>query len=266
MIKRHLAVLGVLMRNNFTGQALFRVNFFTAIGVDVIWMGIEFALFAIIYSHVATLGPSGQAWSREQAFFFLGLFFTVDAIYTALFQRAFWRFSHLVNKGELDTLLLRPVGTVFLALTRAINPTDILNAGLGAAIMAHYAGPSGFEGGLAWIKVVAWILVGLLTMVLTRFFFSVFVFWTDRNWMLNTLYYHFFQLGQRPDLLFPKALRILLMTLIPVAFVASVPARELFGSIGPLEWGCLAGSVIFLWSVDVMLWKMGLRRYQSASS
>ena len=265
-MRRHLAVLARLIRNNFTGQALFRANFFTSVGVDIIWMGIEFALFAIIYSHVPTLGGAGLHWTQNQVFFFLGLFFTVDSLYTALFQRAFWRFSDLVQKGDLDTLLLRPVNTVFLALTRAISPSDSLNALLGLSIMAHYSTSAGFAGGILWLKVLAWVLVGLLTMVLTRFLFSVFVFWTERNWMLQTIYYHFFQLGQRPDTLFPKALRYFLMTVIPVAFVASVPSRELFGQIGSLEWLCLAGSITGLWILDFFLWRAGLRRYQSASS
>ena len=45
----------------------------------------------------------------------------------------FWLFSDLVNKGELDILLTKPIHPLFLALSRWMNITNIFNLGLGLA-------------------------------------------------------------------------------------------------------------------------------------
>ena len=41
------------------------------------------------------------------------IFFSSDALFTIFFMRNFWMFSDLVNKGELDILLTKPVHPLF---------------------------------------------------------------------------------------------------------------------------------------------------------
>src|SRR5205085_1514764 len=81
-----------------------------------------FALFTVIYANTTSLA----GWTKEQVFFFLGIFFASDAINATFFQRNFWQFSDLVNKGELDILLTKPVSPAFLALTRWMSLTSIM--------------------------------------------------------------------------------------------------------------------------------------------
>src|SRR6185369_1519108 len=102
-------------------EAVYRTNFITSVMVDIIWIGVEVSLFNVIYANVPTLA----GWTKPQVYFFLGVFFSSDALFTMLFQRNFWNFSDLVNKGELDILLTKPVSPVFLALSRWISLTAL---------------------------------------------------------------------------------------------------------------------------------------------
>src|SRR6476620_12637197 len=120
---RYLEAYRVQLKNNFVREAVYRTNFLTAVTVDIVWMGIEICLFTVLYANVSTLA----GWTKEQVYFFLGIFFSSDALFTIFFQRNFWNFSDLVNKGELDILLTKPVHPLFLALTRWINLTAIFN-------------------------------------------------------------------------------------------------------------------------------------------
>src|SRR4029078_9457014 len=97
---------------------------------DVIWIGVELLLFTVIYSNVPTLA----GWTKPQVYFFLGIFFASDALFSTFFMRNFLMFSDLVNKGELHILLTKPVHPLFLALTRWISLTAIFNVALGLAI------------------------------------------------------------------------------------------------------------------------------------
>jgi ABC-2 type transport system permease protein len=259
---RYFKIYLIQLKNNFVREAVYRTNFLTAVTVDSIWIAIEFCLFSVIYANVTTLG----GWTREQVYFFLGIFFTSDALFTIFFQRNFWNFSDLVNRGELDILLTKPVAPLFLALSRSINLTAVFNIILGLAITAKYAGPAGFAGGYHWFLVGLWLLVGLVVALQVRFAFSVWIFWTDRSWALSRLYYQFFQFATKPDTIYPKAIRYLIFTALPFAFIGSVPTRALLYGLNITEYVLLAAVIVIFTIANTILWNMGLRRYQSASS
>lgn len=255
-------IFRVQFKNNWVREAVYRTNFLTALATDIIWIVIEFSLFGVIYANVSTL----PGWTRDQVYFFLGVFFASDALFTTFFQRNFWNFSDLVNKGELDILLTKPVSPVFLSLTRWMNLTAGFNVLLGTGIMVRFAGPAGFEGGWKWFLVALWLLIGVTTALLVRFAFSIWVFWTERSWAMSRLYYQFFTFATKPDGIYPKFIRYLILTALPFAFIGSVPARALLHGLSTREYTALFGVLLAFTVFDVVLWRKGLKRYQSASS
>jgi len=243
-------------------EAVYRTNFLTALVVDAIWILVELSLFSVIYSNTTTLA----GWTKEQVFFFLGIFFSSDALFTILFQQNFWTFSDLVNKGELDILLTKPVHPLFLALSKSMNLTAIFNIFLGIIILIQYAKPAGFHGGLHWLEIPFWLFLGLWAAFLLRFAFSVCIFWTDRSWALSRMYYQFFAFATKPDTIYPKSIRFFIMTALPFAFIGSVPARALLYGLRGAEYALIFGVLSAFILLNSLLWTFGLRRYQSASS
>jgi ABC-2 type transport system permease protein len=262
MISRYAHVFATQLKNNFVREAVYRSNFLTMLVVDLVWIGVEFTLFTVIYANTPTLA----GWTKEQVFFFLGIFFASDALFTTFFQRNFWNFSDLVNKGELDILLTKPVNAVFLALTRWMSLTSIFNLFLGIGIAIRYAEPAGFEGGWKWALLPFWLLFGLVSALLIRFAFSIWIFWTDRSWAISRLYYQFFNFATKPDGIFPIAIRYSIMTFIPFAFIGSVPTRALLHGLTASEYLLLVIVLSAFFAFDSFFWRRGLRRYQSASS
>lgn len=259
---RYLEIFRVQLKNNWVREAVYRTNFLTSLITDLIWMGVEMTLFTVIYANV----PELAGWTKPQVYFFLGIFFASDALFTTFFQRNFWNFSDLINKGELDVLLTKPVHPLFLALTRYISLTACFNIVLGLGIAWRFAGPAGFAGGWQWILVGFWLLVGLTTALVVRFAFSIWIFWTERSWAISRLYYQFFAFATKPDTLYPKAIRYLILTGLPFAFIGSVPARALLHGLETWEYFQVAGVILAFFVIDAFLWRKGLRRYQSASS
>lgn len=257
-----LKIFGVQLRNNWVREAVYRTNFLTAIGVDLIWIAIEFTLFGVIYANTPTIG----GWTQDQVYFFLGVFFSSDALFTIFFQRNFWNFSDLVNRGELDILLTKPVPPLFLVLTRWINLTAFGNFLLGFGILLKYAGPAGFEGGWHWLTVAFWLLVGVTSAALIRFAFSIWIFWTERGFAFSRLYYQFFSFATKPDPMYPKWIRYLILSALPFGFIGSIPARAIIQGLTGAEYVLVASVLATFWIFNRTLWLAGLRRYQSASS
>ena len=261
-LSKYSNLFATQIRTNFVREAVYRKNFITMLFTDLVWIAVEFTLFTVIYANTNTL----VGWTKAQVFFFLGIFFASDALNATFFQRNFWQFSDLVNKGELDILLTKPVNPVFLALTRWMSLTSILNFFLGIAIAIKYADAAGFAGGWRWALLPIWLVIGVTSAVLLRFAFAVWVFWTDRSWAITRLYFQFFGLATKPDGIFPVAIRYTIMTFLPFAFIGSVPTRALLFGLSLKETLGVGLVLISFYFFNAILWRRGLRRYQSASS
>ena len=260
--KNYWDVTKTIIKNNFVKEFIYRSNTFAMTFADLIWVVIEYAFFEVIYSNINHI----NGWTRPQTFFFLGVFISSDALFTTFFQRAFWNFPYLINQGELDVLLTKPINAVFLATFRDINFTQIVNLGLGFWIIHHYGPMAGFSGGIAWLGVLFWICIGLFTQYLVRFCFVIWSFWLERGMTVSHLYYQFYSLANKPDGFYPKALRYLIKSALPFAFLGSLPSQALTGRASLSDYFLVAG-VLFIYScLCVFIWKRGLKRYQSASS
>ncbi len=262
MLSIYWDIFKTTLKNNFVKEFLYRSNTFAMTFADLIWVAVEFAFFEVIYSNVGAI----NGWGRNETFFFLGIFISSDALFTTLFQRSFWEFPFLINKGDLDVLLTKPINAVFLATTKDINFTQIVNLMLGIWIIHHYGEAAGFAGGFAWFGVVFWVIIGLLTQFLMRFISVVCAFWLERGMTVSMLYYQLYSLANKPSGLYPISIRYLIKTALPFAFMGSIPAQSLMGKLPLSDYFLVVGVLgIYAWCC-VLFWKKGLKRYQSASS
>jgi ABC-2 type transport system permease protein len=261
-LAKYAEIYRVQLKNNWVREAVYRTNFLTAVMTDAVWICVEFSFFHVIYANISNL----PGWTEEQVYFFLGMFFSSDALFTIFFQRNFWNFSDLVNKGDLDILLTKPVPPLFLALTRWMSLTACFNFLLGLIIMVRYSGPAGFEGGWHWLLVAMWLAIGLSAAVLIRFAFSIWIFWTERSFALSRLYYQFFSFATKPDGMYPRIIRYLILTALPFAFIGSVPARALLHGLPAWQYLEIFAVLGVFFLFNYTCWVIGLKRYQSASS
>jgi ABC-2 type transport system permease protein len=261
-MKTYWDVFKTTFKNNLVREFIYRSNTIAITVTDCIWLFVELAFFEVIYSN--TLSING--WTRDQVFFFLGVFTCCDTLFTVFFQRSFWMFPYLVNQGDLDVLLTKPVSPIFLATFKDITFSQIFNLCLGLLVIHKYGEAAGFLGGIYWLALGFWMIVGLATQYMVRLFFVIWVFWLERGLTVSRLYYQFYALANKPEALYPTFLRYLLKTALPFAFLGNLPAQALMGKGSP--WVYLL-MVVVLSAYGFMLrglWKMGLRRYQSASS
>jgi len=257
-----LRIFLLQVQTSFARETMYRANFLVMILVDVVWISLEFLLFESIYAQTSTFA----GWTKHQVFFFLGVFFSSDALFSAVFQRNFWYFGDLIIKGELDVLLTKPVSAAYLAVTRSINISGFLNLALGIAIVIHYAPLAGFPGGLKWLQFPLWIIFGCLAAFLMRFLSAVAAFWIEKPFALSGIYYKLFTFATKPDIIYPSIIRRLLLTVLPFAFIASIPARAMLQGLTLGEY-LSCGIVLTAFAlIDYSLWHRGLRRYSSASS
>lgn len=262
-LARYLSIMGAFLRVSAIADFEYRFNFLLRIVVDIFWYLVQIFTFEVLFGHTRSI----SGWTIQEVRVFLGILFVVDAIWMILFSENIMAFSSKVRRGELDLLLAKPINAQFMvSLQRLATPfVGNLAMSLGWLTWALMK----LDGTIHWQRVASLIFMipsSILIFYSLRFLFSASALILVRSENISFLWYQLYKLGMRPDSIYPRWLRYLVLSLIPVGFVASVPARFILGKASwqlPLASWVAAIGITYL---TTRYWKWALKFYSSASS
>jgi ABC-2 type transport system permease protein len=259
---KYLRLTKAFFKASIMADLEYRANFATRILTDIFWYLAQVAMWEGLFRVTTKIGD----WNLAQTRVFLGLLFVVDAIYMVLFSENLDRMSEKVRKGEIDLLLAKPVSSQFFMSLQRMNTAILGNLAIAIVwlVFSLMLLPD-----LQWTRIF-WLFVlipaGLLSLYSIRFSFSSLAMLFTRADNVQYLWFQVYRLGMRPDSIYSPWLKLLVLTLLPVAVVASVPARALLDPpnfllfIWVVVW---SGGLLYL---SNRFWKFCLRHYSSASS
>ncbi len=261
-IRKYLHLFKAFFKASVVADLEYRANFATRIITDIIWYAAQIITFEALFRVTDRIG----SWNLQQTRVFLGMLFFVDAIYMILFSENLDRMSEKVRKGELDLLLAKPISSQFMISCQRVNSAIIGNLVLGVGWLIYaLSGLPDFN----WMRIL-WLIVlvpaGLISLYSIRFCFcAVSLIFTKAD-NVQYLWFQIYRLGMRPDSIYMPWLKIMVLTLLPVAVVASVPSRALLDPPDLILYGW-----VVVWSVALLylshrFWNFCLKFYSSASS
>lgn len=259
---KYFSLYSAMFKASVISDLEYRANFITRFFTDIFWYLSQILTFEVIYNHTNKIGN----WGLLEMRVFLGLLFVIDALHMIIFHDNIDQFAEKVRKGDLDLLLVKPVNSQFMiSLQKADTP--ILGNMLFAISWLFYSLHSLPEFNyfkLAWLIIlVPCSLVVLYTM---RFVFaaSSIIFTKADN--LQFLWWQIYRIGMRPDSMYFRWIKILILTVVPVGIVVSIPARALLDptDLRYLLLPLLVSPMLLYFSH--LYWKFALRFYASASS
>lgn len=261
-LKKYLSIYFAIFRASFIADLEYRTNFVTRIVVDIFWYLAQIITFETLFRHTSLIG----SWNLEQTRVFLGILFIIDSTYMVLFNDNLDRFSDKIRKGDLDVILAKPVNSQFMVSLQRAATASLGNLTIGLLWFGYslYKLPDFEVIRLLWM--IFLIPCGVFIVYAIRFFFTSTAIIFTRADNLQFLFYQIYKMGMRPDAIYAPWLRFVLITLIPVALVASIPARALLEppSIPLFVWSALM-CLFSLW-LSAKFWHRCLKYYSSASS
>jgi len=165
---RYLRLYAHMVRFSFSRAMEFRVDFFFRVFMDTLWYAVHLTFFAVIFRETKALG----GWNWDQTLVFAASMFLMDAIQMTLFSNNTWWFPTIVNRGDLDYYLVRPVSSLFFVSLRDFAANSFLNLLLAIGIfvwaLVRYPDPLGAgRVGLFVLLLLAGVyLFYLLSMIL----------------------------------------------------------------------------------------------------
>ena len=262
-LSRYLKIWLAFFRTSAVADLEYRANVVIKVVTDFLWYFAQLLTFEILYQHSETLG----GWHANQLRVFMVLLFLVDALYMILFSENLDQLPAKVVRGELDMILAKPVDSQFMLSMQKMNTPYCIN--ILVVVAALFWSMSQLPGGVPWARLPLLLIAvptGLAVVYSTKLLFSASSIYFGNVPSLMQLWFQFYRLGMRPDILYPPWLRYVVLGLIPMGFIASVPARIL---VGPFDWRLPVGCLIVGCGVlagSRWYWKRMIRSYASASS
>jgi ABC-2 type transport system permease protein len=241
----------------------FRMDFFFRILMDLAYYGAQLVFYKILFIQIGQLG----GWDFDQALIFVAGSMIVDAIAMTVFANNLWWFPILVNQGDLDNYLTRPVSSLFFLLFRDFAANSFLNLLCAAGIFIWAL--LRFPGDIAWSLLPVYLILlvaGAWMHALVHLIIVLPVFWTHGGMGFHDLFYNFARFMERPDRIYTGWVRKVVTWVLPFAVMTSFPARWFLEGAPPQILFHIIGVVVLLTTLAFTLWRLGLRSYASASS
>jgi ABC-type uncharacterized transport system permease subunit len=224
------------------------------------WNVLQFAFLAVLFANV----PDVAGWGFHEMLLLAGLL-SVAGGANALFADGVWSTGSFVVRGDIDYRITRPAPVVIQVASSHLGLQSFGELVLGLAMFGY-----GWVGaGLG----VAWIPVGVLALVCASIIQCALVtalcavnFWVKGPMSIFAFLLIELQ-GQSMRLplgLFPVAVRIVALFVVPVAFVNFVPIAVLTGHMS--AWWLIGTPLTAVASILLAagVYRLGLRSYDSA--
>ena len=259
-VRLYFRYMGLVLRSAMQYRASFLL---TLLGQALIPFTV-FAGMLLLFQRFHVLGE----WTVDEVMLCFACIHLSFAV-SECFARGFDRFSQVVSQGEFDRVLVRPRGTVLQVLGARFEFSRIGRFALSLAILV-----------LSLIRLQLLLTpLKLLTMTLmvlcgALIFSGIFMlaatlcFWTiERLEVANIFTDGGREMSQYPLNIYPKAIMRFFTFVIPFGTVNYLPLRWLLGRPDSQAWHALTPLLGLLFLVPcIWLWRVGVRKYQSAGS
>ena len=262
-VRRYLRVYAACFRNCLARELEFRTSFALSAGSTMLWAVFSMVLAGLIFTNVRQVA----GWDLDRMFILTGTFLIVEGLSAALFHRNMQRLSELVNKGELDFVLTRPISSQYLVSIRYVDFGDLPTAVVGVVYLFVGLGRLSLTPGPLEIGgYLLLVLCALLSLYAIWFMTVTLVLWTGRINNIAAMVEPFMGLARMPSDVYRGLAKPILTYALPVAAIATLPSKALLGilepAVAPYQIGLAA---LLLWASH-RFWHYSLRRYTSASS
>ncbi len=261
---RPLRIYLLRVAQNVQAQAEYRLDFVIGNLATVLRQAVGLAFVWVIFERVGSLG----SWTLAEVMVIYGLAGVPLGLFELLFN-GLWRINGMIRLGELDRFLHRPGGPLLYVMT-----TDSALHGVGDLVTGLIIFAVGAaQVGLSWSLGSVLFTVGAIVCGTVLHFSINLISASVSFWVVglrSSLMYGVHSLSEftkYPLTIYANPIQLLLTWVVPFGFAGFYPAAILLdrpettwiATLLPLVTGAF-------FAVSLLIWRAGLRTYESTGS
>jgi ABC-2 type transport system permease protein len=251
-----------LLRYSIINQMQYRTNFLMMLPAQLAWTMQEVLFAVILYGHTNQIWN----WSKYEMLVLLGTYIMVDCLVTGVILTNLASLSEKIRTGHLDFFLVKPIDAQFLVAVHHFDLGFIYGFLIGLVLIV--LGVLELHLNISLIQLVVFTLLvcsGFVVFASLLFCLGALSFKTTRMNYIGSFFLTLAQFSRRPFEVYPRILRHAVMFVVPVGFIAYVPAGYLLGKIQGI-WGLSFLMCPLCFLLSRYFWQHALATYTSASS
>ncbi len=258
-MKSVLNILRVAFKAEISSCMAYRMDFF--ISTFLVFLGELFLplITLLIYSS----GASYPGWTLYEVLLLQGVFLFSKGIINVLFSGVIYNTLSRVREGTFDLLLIKPRGTLFMAIITGLNVRSIGSLISGITIFII----SILQLELISLPQILLFIPLFIISMSVLFSFNIISAAIVFKWVGNSRVFELFDcitnFGMYPKNIFSKATQNIISYIIPISIISFYPSVVILGK---QTQGLLITSIvaiIFLF-LSLQFWKTMLKNYTSA--
>lgn len=263
-MKKYLKIYSSLLKINLSYLTAYRANFYNSLISSVIWGVFNITVIYLLTAKTATLG----SWTRDEMLLLAAAYALFTSIFHMFFAKNFEEFYEIIDKGKLDTILLKPVNSQFMMTMKHIRYAHIIRFFLSLALMFYllYVRMEYYPSAWQYAGFFVVLLLGVTVIYSIWFMVATIIIWNTRLSNVIELLYNTTSVSRYPQDIFRELSILLFFVVFPFTLVINAPVKLLVGRdyLEDLIW-IIVLSIVFFYAAQ-RFWKYALKSYSSASS
>jgi ABC-2 type transport system permease protein len=251
------------VRVGVMNELQYRANLVFSLVQSVLGVGTAIVVLTILFRQTDDLA----GWTRAELLVVMGVFTCVRGVLDAFVQPNMQRIVTEIREGKLDYALTKPADSQVLVSVRDVRFWQLTDVVVGSGVIV--VGGTQLDRGVGLGDLGAFVAVlvaGLVCIYAFWLMLASAAFWLVRVNEVQELFDGLYRAGTYPVGIYPRAMRIGLTFVVPLAFAITVPAEAFTGRASTATIGASFAAAIVLAVVSRLVWRAGLRRYDGASS
>ncbi len=242
---------------------MFRGDFFVWALVELFWMGVNLLMVSVIYQHTATVA----GWTKYEMMLLVGTSMLIQRFLMGFFWSSIFEMGRNIRSGHFDFYLAQPGNVMFTATTRKIDPDSLINSLVATSVVIYSARQLGLHpGALDLALYVLLIACGVIIHYSMLVLCIAPAFWITSVQGIEGSYFTLSEFSRLPRQAFHGLANMAFVWILPVVVVSNAPASILLHGFDLQIVGWLLAITVIWFTLAVVIFHRGLRRYSSASS
>lgn len=259
---KYIKVYRQLIINNLSWLIAYRSNFINSMISSLVWGTISLLSMYLLSAGSASI----YGWNQNQLLLMVGVYNIIVGTFHVLFSRNFERFSRIVNLGELDGVLLKPIDSQFLMSFWVTNFTGIFRIVLGIVFSSFILQKLHISLNVVDVVVFMCLMIFSITFLYGIWFIIItLTIWYTNLSNLVGLLYEVNGTTRFPAEMFIELGSFIVLIFVPLTFVINTPTKVLLQKFTTYEMVIVLICSGGLFLLSRWFWKFALRHYTSAS-
>lgn len=241
-----------------------KVDFFIGLGGFLISQAAGLAFLYLVFQQIPTM----KEWTLEQLLFIYGFAQIprgIDHLLTDNLWMVGWQ---MVIQGTFDKYMLRPMNLFFQIVCEKIQFDAVGELLIGILFVGRAVAKGVVQ--VTPLKVLFFfisMIAGSVIYTSVKLVLASIAFWVKDSSPIMTTAYDVADFAKYPVEIYAKPIQIVLMTILPFAFVAYIPSTYFLIDANILKTiAAECGIAVIFWLFSYHLFKKGLTIYESAGS